>query len=520
MGRYAAYYPFVKNNQEVFENLLEKLKDVKDFQGKVNLACFLLYFATKHNTGYFTSSVLEKFFTDYAKSINIKENDISYVPNSFLHVMTQGSLRGGHTRVVERWIDNAPKTQKHSVVFTKKLKYDLSELKKNIKNKNGEYICLDKGQSLEEKALELRRLGLSYQYVICHTDMDDPTATVAFGTEKFTRPVAFYNHASHMFWIGKSIADIVLDVINEDELTKINRNIKNAFFMGIPSKEIIYENPQKEEIRKKLNLPTDKKIIVSAASTFKYHPIGKCNMISLLEKIIDENTYCYVIGPSQKERMWREAYKKSNGHITALGYVNFDAGFLNYMAAADVCLDSYPSGSATVLIDAISQATPCVSFLSFDYIKSSMAFCRTEEEYVEKALKILNDKVYAAKVLEDLQMNLKKYQSKEAWQEQIKKLLQIMPETHHVLDLSGEKDYHEIADISVSCNIMTDKQFLKRKSHKLNPKIEPENLATLGVLMNREGIPYIFEILKYQNYQGITKLFKVFGIKLPFQIKK
>ena len=520
MGNYAQYYPYVKSNQKIFEALLQKLDEIENIDGKINLACFFFFFATKHNTGYFTSSVLETFFTDYAKSIDIEEKDIAYVPNSFLHVMTQGSLRGGHTRVVERWIDNAPKTQKHSVVFIKKLKYDLSDLKKNIKNKNGEYICLDKGQSLEEKALELRRLGLSYQYIVCHTDMDDPTATVAFGTEKFTRPVAFYNHASHMFWIGKSIADMVLDIVNQDDITKIKRNIKNTYFLGIPSKEIIYKTPNKEDIRKKLNLPIDKKIIVSAASSFKYHPIGKIGMIPLLEKIVDENTYCYLIGPSLKEKIWRDAYKKSNGHIVALGYINFNAGFLDYLAAADVCLDSYPCGSATVMVDAISQATPCVSTLPFDYIKSSMAFCKSENEYIEKSLKILHDNKYAKQVLEDLRMNLNKYQSISAWQKQMKQLLKVMPKTHHVQDLSNEKDYHQIDDSAVICNVMTDKKFMKRKTKNLSPKIEIENLLSLGVLVKKSGVPFVFEILKYQNYQCVTKIFKLFGIKLAFQIKK
>ena len=56
--------------------------------------------------------------------------------------------------------------------------------------------------------------------------MDDPTAVVAFGIEKFERPVIFYNHSAHLFWIGKSIADIVLDVVKDNEITKKQRNIK------------------------------------------------------------------------------------------------------------------------------------------------------------------------------------------------------------------------------------------------------------------------------------------------------
>lgn len=59
--------------------------------------------------------------------------------------------------------------------------------------------------------------------------MDDPTAVVAFGIEKFERPVIFYNHSAHLFWIGKSIADIVLDVVKDNEITKNKEILKTVF---------------------------------------------------------------------------------------------------------------------------------------------------------------------------------------------------------------------------------------------------------------------------------------------------
>ena len=524
MGKYNQFYGLVQDNQKTFEELIKKLRETEGEKKKENLACFLLWFATYHNTGYFTSSVLEKFFVDMAKSISLKEKNISYEPNSFLHVLTEGSPRGGHTRVVERWIKNAPLNQKHSVVFLKKLKKELSQLKTNVEEKNGAYICLDKVPGLKDKALELRKLALGYQYVICHTNMEDPTATVAFGTEEFTRPVAFYNHASHLFWIGKSMADVVLDIIQDDEITEIKRGIKNTFFVGVPLKEITYQVSDKNALRQKLKLPTDKKIIVSSGSIFKFKPIGKNSMIPMLEKMIDEDTYCYLIGPSLKEKMWRDVYKKTNGHIIPLGYVNFNAGFLDYLSAADVYLDSYPLFGGTAMIDAIAQSTPGVSLkqtlLQFDYLTASKAFCETQEEFIEKAVRVLNDKDYAKEVLNDLKANLEKYQSIKVWNNKMAELLKVMPEKHHVQDLSGEKDYHEIDDLAVLCNILTDKEFLKRKKRKMKPEIHSKKLATWGVLEKRSGIRYVFEILKYRNYNGIIKAFEVFGIRLPFVIQK
>ena len=41
---------------------------------------------------------------------------------------------------------------------------------------------------------------------------------LAFGVEEFKRPVLLYNHASHMAWLGKSIADLVLDIEKDDDV--------------------------------------------------------------------------------------------------------------------------------------------------------------------------------------------------------------------------------------------------------------------------------------------------------------
>lgn len=144
---------------------------------------------------------------------------------------------------MERWIENASNSQIHSVCIIKPNGSDLSLLEQNVKDKKGEFITFDDALTLKERALKLRLLAMSYEYVILHTHMDDATANVAFGTEDFTRPVLFYNHASHLFWIGKAVSDLHLDLMENDEITK-KRKIYNTYFLGIPSKNIEFSNAQ------------------------------------------------------------------------------------------------------------------------------------------------------------------------------------------------------------------------------------------------------------------------------------
>ncbi|DAB12716.1 TPA: hypothetical protein CPU00_13000 [Candidatus Gastranaerophilales bacterium HUM_18] len=452
LGKYKKYYPIIEKKRNIFEKLIEKIKISKTLEKKLYYAEIALKFAVKQPTGYYTSSFLENFYLEYAKTLKFSNNNQEYKKNTFLHVLTSGYNSGGHTRVIERWIENAPISQEHSVVVLKPVN-ELSILEKNIKEKNGNYILFEKNIDLATRALKLRELALNYEYIILHTHMDDPTAVVAFGIEKFERPVIFYNHSAHLFWIGKSIADIVLDVVKDNEITQKQRNIKNSFFVGIPAfitkKNII----SKEEARKKTKIPNNKKIILSTASNLKYSPIGNDNFYNLVKDLLDENTYCYVIGPSLKEKLWKKYYKKSKGHIIPLGTIGFNNGYLDYVASADLCIDSFPLNSGTALMDAISSNIPSLSMkcamYMLDYLKNTHGFCLNKNDFENRAKNILNDKNYAKNLLMEEQKSLFEMQSVNAWNKRIEEMLKIVPKKHSIKDLSNENDYKEINDLCV-----------------------------------------------------------------------
>ena len=167
--------------------------------------------------------------------------------------MTTSCKVGGHTRVVEKWINLAPCYQKHSVALLDQEGEIPQKLKDNIKNKNGELYIFNKDDDIFQKAIKLRELASKFEYVVLNIHMDDPTALVAFGSEEFSRPILFFNHADHLFWVGKSISDIILDFRTIKSITKTRRNIENPYFLGIPpeTEEKYIEQYDKNETRKK-----------------------------------------------------------------------------------------------------------------------------------------------------------------------------------------------------------------------------------------------------------------------------
>ena len=518
-SKYKKYYPLLKKANDKYNFLLEKIKLLENFNEKNSAIQSLLEMAVYHNVGVWCSSYIENFYTDYAKTIDLDDYNIEYKKNSFLHVLTTGYNTGGHTRVVERWIDNAPEYQIHSVVFLTPNNDSMNVIEDIIKKHTGECIYFDKFLPINEKALKLRKLALNYEYIILHTHMEDIIPLIAFGTEKFKRPVLLYNHASLLFWTGKSIADIILDIVNNDEITVVKRNIKNTFFLGVPSKDIVYSISDKKLLREKLGLPLNKKIIISSGSSQKYCIIDNDSYADTIKKLIDDNTYCYIIGISPNDKYWKQIQKETNGHIIPLGYIKFNEGYMDYLSCADLYIDSYPMTGGAAMIDVISRGIPAISIktvdIQLDYFTSSSVYCNTKEEFILKAKKILNDNIYAQSIVKELQKLLEENQSIKAWNKRVEKLIEYTPKIHRVKNLSNEKDGVFIDDLSVLMNVMTDSNALNKKSILKNIiKQNFNDFIKYGINYKRKGIPFLFEILSFKKSEKKTKIIKIFGFNV------
>ena len=249
---YRKAYSAVLRDKKRFEWMLRGIENEQSLERKVQLAKVAASFAVHNNPGYFSSTVLEETFIEYAQQHDITSYNITYQKNSFLHVMTQAYVTGGHTRVVERWIDVSPETQIHSVIILNQKDVTVPKrLEEVIKNKNGTLTLFDKKLSDLNRALKLREIGLHYQYIILHVHMDDPTALIAFGTEKFTRPIIYYNHADHLFSLGGSIADKFADLRTITSITRTRKLIKEPYMLGVPMENKTMATITKDTARKK-----------------------------------------------------------------------------------------------------------------------------------------------------------------------------------------------------------------------------------------------------------------------------
>ena len=515
MNKFRFYYPKLNKKQKKFENMLIKLHNAKDEMNRLSLAQEALSFATYNGTGYFYSTQLEKFYTDLANKYDISSYYTKYKPYSFLHVMTTCYSTSGHTRVVERWIGQSGKEERHSVVLLNQEFECIPDLLKvNVKEKNGDFIVFNSDETQIKKALELRKIALNYEYVILHTHMDDPIATIAFGTSKFTRPVIFYNHADHMFWIGKSVADTVADLKGVTSITKSKRLIHNPYFLGIPLDNQV-RIISKEEARKRLSLPLDKKIILTIGGGSKYFPIGEYDLSNAFVRILQKNkdAILYCIGPKINAAPWKRLNKTILERANFTGCIDYEKDYQIYLSACDLIIDSYPMPGYTVAVDAITHSVPFLSIDNtlgqLDFVTRTDGYCKNETELIQKACAVLNDDVYSNKIIKQEKDIFYEENSTAAFKPKLQKLIEITPKQHFVKNLENETEPLDIDDNSVIVDIMYRK---------------PANFKVLidetGICKKRQGVPYIFEVLTYVKSFGKVKKLKLFNIDIFTFCKK
>ena len=497
----------VLKNKRVFENYLELIKTETDILKKLTIAKTAAKFAVSESTGYFRSSVLENTFTDYAKLHDLKSYDIQYIPNSFLHVMTQAYNTGGHTRVVERWITHSPSSQKHSIVLLNQndVPYPSEYFEEITGSRNG--LCIQYNEELTdlERALSLRQLGMEYEFIVLHIHMDDPTALIAFGTEKFTRPVIFFNHADHLFWLGVSIADKVADLRTITSISKQRRGIINPYMLGVPS-DSTYTHPEEKHNISDLAIPEGKKVILTSGSPHKYSMFFNQSLSEILIELTQmrSDVFCLVIGPSRDEKQWKDAWKKSSGNVNAIGYVDYNKGYLNYISRADLVIDSWPMGGGTALIDALSLSKPVLSLKSplgqFDYLLQSLSYCTDKSELITKTLRVLDDEKFAKAVVDDCYQHFCRDHSIDAWAEKVNYLVALTPKEHKVKILDERDDINIIDELCLlNCSLYSGSKTKKYLTSLL------QLLSSLTGMSDRQIIQYI-KIHFNWVYRSVVKI--------------
>ena len=273
-----------------------------------------------------------------------------------LHVATMVDGVGGLTRTIKNWIRHDP-VSCHSLLIVRQGGAKVpSWLLETVQRSGGNLVVLPMGVPLSAKARWLQEIARSSaDLVVLHHYSHDVVPILAFAVGGGP-PVAVLNHADHLFWLGSTVAD---SVINQREigrdLSEQRRFTRRNVVLPIPLEEPPGRLPR-TEAKRLLGIPDDQVVLLSVGRSPKYIPSNGRNFFETASKILDRNTtaHIYLLGVARGD-VARYLRAEPHERLHFLGRIEDPSV---YQMAADVYMEGFPTGSQTALLEACLAGVP------------------------------------------------------------------------------------------------------------------------------------------------------------------
>lgn len=362
---------FLQANSEAYEWLIKDIQ-ATDWKTQPELALQQVVaaarFAAVFHTGRFADGAIENLALDIGIHLDEDLDEIDkvefFIPEKgqkrqVLHVATDVQGVGGHTRMLCHWISN-DHSSCHSLILLNQLEVTgiPKWLVEAIQSSGGQLKVLPVNSELRQKARWLRSFAKrSASLVVLHHSPFDIVPTVAFAISDCP-PVAVLNHADHLFWLGSSVADIVINLRTPGSEHSSGRRFINCnTVLPIP----LVDSAQvftRSKAREMLGIPDHQCVLLSVGRGEKYRPCGLYDFVVTANKILDlqPDAHLYVVGESEAGI---SPYLNVPLHkrLHFMGSIDDPSP---YLLAADIYLESFPFGSNTALLEAALSALPVV----------------------------------------------------------------------------------------------------------------------------------------------------------------
>ncbi|MGZ3612326.1 MAG: glycosyltransferase [Syntrophales bacterium] len=353
-----------------------------------------------------------------------------------LHVASSVLEIGGLTRMLYHWVRN-DQSSCHSVVVVNQqgvmpVPRWLSE---TVQSRGGHLVLFPPGADLCQKAQWLRKMARqSADLVMLHHGAFDVVPTVAFAVNECP-PVAVLNHADHLFWLGSSVSDMVINLRTAGaEHTAKRRFVSSNAVLPVPLVDPVQKVSPRQSARRTLGIPEDQVMLLSIGRAEKYRPCGPHDFVATAGKILQgqPRAHLYVVGeslPGIAPYLRRAAHER-------LHFVGSIEDPSLYRAAADVYLESFPFGSQTALLEAALSGLPVVPayaplfpllVANDDALHDILSNPRCEQEYVERVERLIQKREQRVELGKMLQKRLLADHVGKGW---LARLAAVYHETH------------------------------------------------------------------------------------------
>lgn len=470
----------IRNNRITYDKLKTNALNEQDIDKKIEKIKLCASWAVNLHTGLFSDRELENELIQISKTLQLKLH--TYQKNTVLHIMTKSGEHGGHSRYIDNWLRSSKR--KTALCLTEQKISDLpSYLDTTINELDIDTYSL-KQENILLRAMELRKLASQFEYIVLSIHMNDILPILAFGTEDFERPVMLLNHADHIYWLGLSISDMIIELSSDGSLfTKTHRGYTGkSYVLPIPIDDC--RAHKNINFLQKFGIDDNVSLVVSMASPHKYKTNAASHFSLLCKSIVEENrnTYFIVIGPSLEEPEWKQIYEETNGLVIAAGILKKQE-VLGIISQTSLYLDSFPLRSYTSLLEFSACGVPCLSLKS--------------ERATIDALKLnsvaMEDIAQLKKVSKSILSSDKPYN---------KELINYI-HTNHLLSHGWHKKVEELF-LDIECKHTIDLNFISKRNIDSNDEL---------VFLAQEKVFLLFSSLLPLNSIRIKLLIKLFYLK-------
>jgi hypothetical protein len=426
--------------------------------------------AVHHPFGWLASRELEAILLRAARAVPTPRHaEVSRHggPTHWLHVLDTAYQIGGHTILVRRWIECDSGSNRHSVALLTQPGPVPPLLAEAVRQSGGSLELFPPGAPMVAQAARLRHLAWTRaDRVVLHIHPYSVIPAVAFGVAGGP-PVMLLNHLSQKFWVGGSVADLVLNLRGSAlEWSRAYRGIPRNAILPIPisapgdGRAGSMSPETRRAARHALGLPLDAVILLTIGHQYKYRPLPGLDFLDAVAGVLGACPRALVVavGPHEDTR-WAAVREATAGRLRAVGP---QSDLTPFHAAADVYLEGFPVGSPTALLEAGLSGIPCVRapqcvpfpFSADDVALAGVGVPVDIPDYVRAAIALAESEPTRLVEGSALAATIRAHHAPGAWQRYLHAAKTALPEHHRVYPALGAATLPAHArDFSVALSI-------------------------------------------------------------------
>jgi len=436
-----------------YENLALADAEAGDDESLLEHATFGALSAWDRHPGLFASSVFENLLRDLGlrNQVNASPEKSQNRQNRILHVLTQAYPIGGHTRVTWRWMQ-FDRENEHTVLLTDQSVVPVPE---QLSEHADKLIVLNSETRMDRLAA-ISGILANYDLIVLNIHPHDAVAVAACSAVPERPRTLLFNHADHIFWLGISAADGIINFRPSSVLLSEQRRSsrsQTSLLLPLPLDEPDLESSAGQALRVDLGIPANAPVTLLISDEYKLIDDTGCRFVNLLRRLLIEHPNLHHIGIGQgpQSAYWSNFAQEFPTRVHLLGRT---PSYTPSLLAANIFLDSWPFSSITSALEAACWGLPILSYapgkpnpLRFDDLSVEPHWVTSDDEWIATAIAWSSNPALAVSIGKMMRSDCIAVHSQDAWTKRLRNLVEAPWKRSSVIDIPDPVPDDEVDEV-------------------------------------------------------------------------